>query len=246
GVIGPIIGGNLAMFSWQYPFLFYGVSILLALAVYFWLPSTGGNSDVSLLAFAANYKAIIKKGSFLVVAGYNFIMAFLMISLVTYVPLYFSAAMGITEGMAGNVLALQGLTGIVVAAKIKDIALRFNTTRLVAGGLLLTVLALLSFPLHTTLIGVAFSVLVFGFGLGIVLSLINTMITDAVRPEFLGAAVSLFNMMNFAGQAASPVVLGAITARLGLSTAFIAAAAVALVAVTATFIWGKLLPVTFK
>lgn len=218
----------------------------LALVIYFWLPSTGGNSNVSLLSFAVNYKKIIKNKSFLVIAGLNYTMAFLMYSIVTFIPLHLSINMGTSEGMAGILLGLQGLAGLIVATRIKNIALRFNTTRLMAGGLFLMVMALAVIPFHSTIIGVAISIFVFGFGLGVVITLINTMITDAVQPEYSGAAISLFNTMNFAGQATSPVVLGFVSALLGMNMVFPAAAAVALLAIVAISFLGKLLPVTFK
>ncbi len=246
GTIAPIIGGNLAVLSWRFAFLFYTVSIPLAVAIYFWMPATGGNKDVSLWGFVSNYGVIIKNKSFLLLAATNFMVAFSLYAIITFIPLLLVLDVGVSEGIAGMVVAIQALAVALVSIMIRKVAERFNTVRLISFGFILIAASFAALPFMDTVPGVGISLLVFGIGMGCVFPLLNTMITHAVQPRYVGAATSLYNSLNFVGQSTSPLVLGVVSGWLGLGAVFGTAGVLAVVAGLGVLLVGRHYPAAIQ
>ncbi|WP_366924607.1 hypothetical protein MFMK1_001598 [Metallumcola ferriviriculae] len=79
----------------------------------------------------------------------------------------------------------------------------------------------------------------FGAGLGLIMPLINTMGTDAVHREYIGAATSLYNSFTFVGQSSSPLLLGLVFKWFGLGAAFWTAGTAALLGAAGIMVFKK-------
>ncbi len=226
GVMAPVIGGGLAVISWKLTFLFYSLSIPLAAAIVIWLPDIERKRNTSLLDFIPNYINILKNRAFLTLAGCNFFISFLMISIVTFVPIYLSRNLGMNEGITGLILSVQGVAGAVMGAMVRHLSLHFKFKWLLFTGFLISSTAFTLIASTTSLAFIVFSLYLMGSGLGLVMPMSNAMVTEVVSGS-LGAGTALYNTMNFAGQAASPILLGIVFGAFGLTAVFWCAAGIA-------------------
>lgn len=207
-VSAPLIGGILASYSWNVPFLFYGLSIPLAVIIAFVLPETnphenrnkGNNSIIRSLADLRILYTIIL----------GFSIFFLLYTMVIYVPFILKDDYGFTSSQAGLALGLEGITMASISFRARSLSARFGKQKLLMAGFSMTGISLGSLIFASSLYQVLALLLVFGAGFGMVQPQLNTLATQVAPPGMMGSIVSVFNIMKYAGQTAAPLLLAVI------------------------------------
>ncbi|MEL4305780.1 MFS transporter [Methanococcoides sp. LMO-2] len=208
-VTAPLIGGGLATIGWNYPFLFYVLSLPFALLVLLLLPETKecesshgsglGNAFRELRDFRILYTVFL-----------SFAIFFLLFSIVVFLPFMLKDVFGFAAKEAGLVLSIQGLAIIMVASNIKKLAEKLPLIVLIGLGFTLVGISISLISWTASLPVLFLLLLLFGGGFGLCQTAIDSQIIQISPPASRGGVLSIHNTMKYVGQSASPVVLGVI------------------------------------
>lgn len=235
-VSAPLIGGGLASFGWNYPFLFYALSLPFAFVVLTSLPETRVQKD------SDNHKGIIngfkalKELKIIYTIFLGFAIFFLLYSVLIYVPFMLKNVLGYTAKEAGLMLAFQGIAIIFTVSRVKSLASKYSKTTIIAAGFVLSGLALLSLSFAHSIVAVLPLLLLFGAGYGLAQTAIDTQIIHIAPSESKGGVLSIHNTMKFVGTCLSPIVLGIILSYFDLETVFIVAGSFGLLVALITYL----------
>lgn len=240
GVLAPLLGGALAYLNWQYPFLFYGLTIPLAIVLSFNLPQPSRDvNEKGLKQYFTEMSYSFKQLDILAVVASAFLLFFLLYTIVTYLPIKLVRELGFTEMQAGLVLAAQAISTAIIAFNIEKIKERSTNQTILGSGFLFSGAAVFllskptSFWLIIPLLGV------FGIGMGLVDPVINDLITTLAPEEAVGGVTSIYNTMKYVGQTAAPISLGALLIYYPRPIAFLASGSIGIIgsSVALIYIW---------
>ncbi len=219
-VSAPLIGGALASFGWNYPFLFYALSLPFAFVVLTFLPETRvqrNNDDHK--GITNGFKALKElRVTYTIFQG--FVIFFLLYAVLVYVPIMIETVLGYTAKEAGLILAFQGMAIILTISRVKSLASKYSKTTIITAAFVLAGLALLSLSFAHSIVAVFPLILLFGAGYGLAQTAIDTQIIDIAPSESKGGVLSIHNSMKFFGSCLSPIVLGIVLLHFDLSTVF--------------------------
>lgn len=235
-VSAPLIGGGLASFGWNYPFLFYALSIPFAFVVFSFLPETRvkRNND--------NHKGILNgfkalgelRVTYTIFQG--FAIFFLLYSVLVYVPFMLENVLSYTAKEAGLLLAFQGIAIIFTVSRVKSLAKKYSKTTIIVTGFVFSGLALLSISFAHSIVTVLPSILLFGAGYGLAQTGIDTQIIHIAPLESKGGVLSIHNSMKFVGTCLSPILLGIVLLHTDLSQVFMLSGSLGLLVALITYI----------
>ncbi len=217
-VSAPLIGGILASYAWNVPFLFYGLTVPLAIIVLLILPETNPhetrskkrNSIIKALAeFRIFYTIML-----------SFSIFFLLYTMVIYVPFILKDDFGFTASQAGLALGLEGIAMATVSSRARSFSARFGKQKLLMTGFSITGIALGGLIFADSLYQVLGLIFIFGAGFGMVQPQLNTLATQVAPSGMMGSIVSVFNIMKYAGQTAAPLVLALVLLHSDLGMVF--------------------------
>ncbi len=217
-VSAPLIGGIMASFAWNVPFLFYGLSIPLAVIVAMVLPETNPHQNRknvrnsilrTLMEFRILYTIIL-----------SFSIFFLLYTMVIYVPFILKDNYGFTASQAGLALGIEGLAMAGVSSRARIFSARYGKQKLLVTGFSITGIALGGLMFADSLYQVLILIFTFGTGFGMVQPQLNTLATQVAPPGMMGSIVSVFNIMKYAGQTAAPLVLAVVLLKSDLDLVF--------------------------
>lgn len=219
-VSAPLIGGGLANLGWNYPFLFYVLSLPLAFVAMTFLPETrvqrGNEAHKGIL----NGFIALKELRILYTVFLSFAVFFILFSVLIYVPFMLQNVLGYTAKEAGIVLAFQGIAVILIVPRVKILASKHSTMLIIATGFTLTGLAIFSVSFAYSIFTVLLLMLLFGAGFGLAQTAIDAQIVQIAPSESKGGVLSIHNTMKYVGQSLSPIVLGLILLHFDLNTVF--------------------------
>lgn len=230
GVSAPLIGGVMAVYGWNVPFLFYALSIPLAAVAIIKLPETNlpdKQTKNGVLDLAKALKDIrILYTMFLALAIF-----FLLYTMVIYIPFLLKENYGFDARQAGITLGFQGIAMAIVASRAKHMTRRCGKQLMVRIGFMVTGIALVGTALADSLLQNMIFIFMFGLGFGMVQPSLNTLITQVAPPQMMGGVVSIYNIMKYVGQTAAPLVLALVLFNFSLPAVFLSSSIVAVVAV---------------
>ncbi len=245
-VILPLLGGLLAVRAWQFPFLVYSLSLLLALFFYFFVEESSSEREIEGLSlnmirvYLTSLGQAIKLSTIREVFLHSLTLFFLLYTVVTFIPVYLVQVHGLTTLIAGLALSIQGLLAALVATRARSINALLgwrNTARI---GLLLLGLGLFLIPRWSTGQGIVLSLIIFGLGMGFTQPAIYNRATVVAPVELTGSVISLFNTMKYIGMSLAPPLLGVVYLSFGYSGLFYTSAAVAVFRVSINgFFYGE-------
>ncbi len=234
-VSAPLIGGGLASLGWNYPFLFYALSLPFAFVVLTSLPETRvQRSNDDHKGIINGFKAL-KELKVIYTIFQGFALFFLLYAVLVYVPFILENVLGYTAKEAGLMLALQGIAIIFTTSRIKNLASKYSKTIIIATGFVFAGLAILSISFAHSIIAVLPLLLLFGAGYGLAQTTIDTQIIHIAPLESKGGVLSIHNSMKFVGTCLSPIVLGIILSYFDLDTVFMAAGSFGLLVALITY-----------
>ncbi|WP_440954844.1 MFS transporter [Methanosarcina sp. Mfa9] len=249
-VFSPLIGGLLASHSWNLPFLFYTLTLPLALFAAVCLPETNPtvseyrvrktgkldqekdrdknngkqNGDRNKKTFSELLKPFLDFKIFHTIF-LSFAIFFLLYALVIYLPFMLKAEFGYTSKEAGLALSITGITVILIAARVKSLTLRYPMICLAGAGFGFAGLAVAMIGIVHSKITLFFLLLLFGLGFGLSQIIADTLILQIAPKDSKGSIISVYNTTKYLGQTLSPIVFGFVLASFGLEMVFLFAGA---------------------
>lgn len=219
-ISAPFIGGSMALVSWNYPFLFYMLTIPLAVLAYYILPETNIEPQEKKITFKRMF-SVLRNINVFYVMFLCFMSFFLLYTIVIYVPFILIEKFNFTSMGAGIAIGLQGISMIIVASKAKKLALAYSFTKIILFGFLFISIAIFGIGILPELYMIYFFLLMFGVGFGMTQPLLSASITVVAPSNMMGSTVLIYNTMKYAGQTASPAVFGVILAAINFSGVFL-------------------------
>ncbi|MDD1723987.1 MAG: MFS transporter [Methanospirillum sp.] len=220
-ITAPLIGGFLADLGWNYPFLFYALSIPFAVAVIFSLPETRGSQESSSHKGIREAFSSLRQLPILYTIFMGFSVYFLLYSLVIYVPFMLKSLFGFASGQSGLMLAVEGIAVVCTASRVNMLATRFSVIKVIIAGFFLVGLTLVGMIWTGSIVTVFMLLLLFGAGYGLAQTAIDAQIIYLSPAPSRGGILSIHTCMKYMGMTLSPVILGVILTFSGLHTVFI-------------------------
>ncbi|MCK8824652.1 MFS transporter [Fuchsiella alkaliacetigena] len=210
-VVLPLLGGLLAFRSWQYPFLVYGFSLLVAFFFISFVEETKPQDDqdtkLKLREYFNSFKQTIKIKEIWEVFIHSLVLYFLVYAIATFIPIFMVTVHGLSELLGGLALAVQGFFAAIFAAQADKVNRYFNWRQKTSLGFLLIALAIFLIPYWGSGYRVLISLTLFGVGMGVAQPAIYNRATVVPPEELTGSVVAIFNTMKFIGMTLAPVTL---------------------------------------
>lgn len=235
-ISAPLIGGGLANFGWNYPFLFYILSLPLAFVVMTFLPETRVQRDNDDQKGILDGFAALRDLRILYTVFLSFAVFFILYSVLTYIPFMLKNALGYTAKEAGLILAFQGIAIMLMVPRVKTLASKHSTILIIATGFALDGLAIFSISFVYSIAAVLLLILLFGAGFGLAQTAIDAQIIQVAPSGSKGGVLSIHNTMKYIGQCLAPIVLGIVLLHFDLNTVFIVSGSFGLLVALMTYL----------
>jgi MFS transporter, DHA2 family, multidrug resistance protein len=185
-----------------------GLATLVGLALFIWRSYTTPKPLVDLRVF--------KSRPFLVGTFLMFLLGFGLFGSFTMLPLFVQQMLGYTATWAGLVLSPGGVMSLFAMVFVGNLVGRVDTRVLVLFGALMNIAAL--YVLQHLYLGVDFwhvtvSRLVQGFGMGFLFVPLTAVAFAGLRPEQIGQATGLFNLLRNEGGSVGIAISATVLAR---------------------------------
>lgn len=218
----PFIGGSMGVFGWNFPFLFYSLTIPIAIVAVFALPETNPEEFTGKATIEfTDIKEALKDFRVTYTIFLSFAIAFLLYSVIIYVPFILEDSFDFTSQGAGIALSLRGASVIVVASQARKLSEIYSEHIVMSAGFGLLSAAIAGFPFVNTVSSTFFLLLLFGAGFGMIQPFLTTLIIQVSPSNIMGGIVSIFNTMKYIGQTAAPSVLGIVLFYFNMDMIFI-------------------------
>lgn len=217
----PVIGGALALFGWQYPFLLPVAAVPLGLAILFLMDTPEPKNTLntreylnSALSAVTDRKAL---GLFLIT-----LVTFVILygSYLTYFPFLLHDRFNAFPLAIGLIMAATSVSTLVTTTKIGWFIRRWRERELMVAGFVCYTIAMIMFPFVPVLWAFVIPTLIYGFGSGINSpsgqSLLVSLAPENARAGFL----SMNSMILRVGQTLGPLIMGIVIDIWGLNGVF--------------------------
>lgn len=217
----PFIGGALVVVAWQYPLLLYliGVPITIVLARCFTEPSET-DSDPSLERdleetqedrgiYTRELATLILRPRVFAVLIVRMLPIFMYMTFMTYISLLVIRSMNGSPRAAGALVALASITYAVAATQAGRFGSSFVGRTIPLGGAqMLMAVGLVTVALAPTLVVGIGGVIALGFGFGLSLSLLRSVVTAFAPTRLRGGLVSFFESAGRLSATIAPIAVG--------------------------------------
>lgn len=224
-ISAPLIGGSLAMIEWNYPFLFYALSLVFAIIVVVFLPETRKNEEKYTGNRNVIAEAVVSLKDFRILhtVFMAFSVFFILFALIIYVPFLLKNMFGFTSGDSGLMLAIEGIAVIIMASRVRILTGRYSVIPVIIAGFTLIGAALIIMSFMPSVAGILLMLVIFGAGFGLAQTTIDVLIVQISPKNLRGGILSIHNCMKYVGQSLSPVIFAIILIYLGLNTVLLTA-----------------------
>lgn len=183
----PFIGGSMGVLGWNYPFLFYCLTIPIAMVAIVALPET--NPEKSFSKTTTGFREILEalknfRVSYTIFL--SFAIAFLLYSVIIYVPFLLEDNFDFTSQGAGIALSLRGASVIVVASQARRLSKKYPEYIVMAFGFGFLSLVITGFPFVDTVTSMFLLLLLFGAGFGMIQPFLTTLIIQVSPGNIMG------------------------------------------------------------
>lgn len=234
--IAPVLAGLAALVAWQYPFVFFALTIPVAGAVYRYYPrgaarthSPGGSTDLlgGLWGYVRSLVAAADRRLALLVLG-GFALFFLKSGFSTFLPVFVVAELGHPVTVAGTLLGVYGASRVVVSPLSGSVVLRLGRRyTLLAGATIASAgLALVPFSPNLLVVGIASGC--FGLGEAMLNPVLNDAVAASAEDEQRAGIMSGFQGFKVIALTMAPLIVGAAISVAGFAIAFTLVAALGL------------------
>ncbi len=225
----PAIGGALAMAGWHFPFLLPGLSLPIAVLTVFWLNNPEPKKQVSIKKYLSNTWININKktvwGIFLV----NILLFVILYgAFLSFFPQLLKERLQASTFQIGLLMSAFSFVTAITASQKK----RFDNRIPAKGQLLLGIVFYIATMLLLSLANdwwhLAFPLVLFGLGHGILIPGIQTLLVGFAPLNERAGFMSINSMVLRIGQTFGPLIIGFFYALGGISIAFLGGVLVAI------------------
>jgi MFS transporter, ACDE family, multidrug resistance protein len=217
----PLIGGGLAMMGWNFPFYFPVMAIPLGITVLFFLKTPSVRVSDSVISHLKGTLVSMSNKKVLGIFLIN-ILTFMVLygSYLTYFPIQLEASFGSKSLFIGLVISSSSITTAITSAQLGKLIKRYNHEKLLIVSFAMYIISLLMIPVipHPYLMFIP--ALIYGFGQGINIPNIQTMLVNLAPVQHRGAFMSINGMVLRIGQTLGPMFAGLFYIIGGISFAF--------------------------
>lgn len=234
----PALGGALAMFGWNFPFILPILAIPVAFIVLFKLNNPEPEVSENLLEYLVNaVKSINNRQVYLLfTAG---ITTFLLLygAYLSFFPFIIEGTFGATSLVTGLVMFSMSITNALTASQLKKLSERFSIKTLLKVAFLFLALALFLVPFMNKLWMLLIPALIFGIGQGMNNPSNQTILAGLAPMEYRAAFMSINGMVLRIGQTLGPLFMGLMFTIGGINLVFFMGAFLALLMATLLFLF---------
>lgn len=209
----PVIGGFLAGYAWNAPFLMYALTLPVAALVLFTLDDSEASSEASDRGYVREALRTIPTGQATALYGVMFLSFTLLFGgLYTVLPFYLTESFGFTVTEVGLVTSAVLIVTGVVSMGNGRLAPRASTATLLAGGFGFYSIGLLGIALSTSMPILIGALLLFGVGSGLITPTLfaglSTLAPDHVRGGVMSLQATTIGVSQVVGPALFTLVAG--------------------------------------
>lgn len=225
----PAIGGALAMLGWNYPFLLPAFALPIGLVVMFSLEAPEVRNRQRLRDyFKGTWESlkhhqvvgIILTGTVTFILLYGLMLA--------YLPFFLAFKFDASPLVIGLVTTTMSISSAAASWQLEKLSARMSERYLIITGLFLYLASALLVPVCGNIWMALIPTLLFGFGNGINIPSLVTILTDITPAEHRGAMMAVNGMVIRLGQTLGPIIMGAVFAAWGIEAVFLAGAVFAI------------------
>ncbi len=233
----PAIGGLLAAFAWNYPFLLSGLAIPVALYAMIYLDPV----PISMNLNIGEYFQKIKDRIFTRQVLSLFACVFLTFTILyggylTFLPILLDEDFGQSSTVIGLMLSGSSLITAITSSRLGLLTRRFSELQLILTGSVLYLFIFLSFPLISNIWLMAIPIAVFGVAQGINIPSLLNLLTGQAPSEFRAAFLAVNWVVIRSAQTVAPFLLGIVYLYVGIDGTFYFTAGAALLFVVIAFL----------
>ncbi len=224
----PLIAGALVTFGWYVPFFLYGLSFVVMIFVYIYVPETARGMDgdstivTELQMYARSMRTEIDRDLFIMTTG-GFIRFFLLFAVLTFMPLFAARELNATPVIIGVLLATKAIR--IVVSPVTGLLVSWISRRwAISGSLGIMAITTFAMPFSPSVIWLGVFMLINTIGDAFFSPLIDDTVTGFVRDENRSGTVSILRVFKEAGKTISPVGLGIVLAFANFQAVFVVTA----------------------
>lgn len=216
----PVIGGTIGAIRWSYPFLLFGVAVIVGLYSSFLLDEPDADRSTEVRAYLSELRSVAVLPVAIALFGAVFLAFFVFYGAVlTALPFLLSDEFGLDSGTIGLVIAMVAVANSLVSLSYGHVSSWFEPPQLVALGFILFGLSLCSVWLAPSTAFVGASLLLFGAGFGIAMPALDTTVvtvgSDRLRAGMMSLRTSMLRLGQTLGPLAFTIAAGAVFDRPG-------------------------------
>jgi ACDE family multidrug resistance protein len=227
----PAIGGALAALGWFYPFALAFLAIPIGLLVLFSLRNPEPHNDQRLKDYFAEVFKRLKDREVLALLGVSLLTFIILFGpQLTFLPILMDERFGAPSYLRGAVLSGASLTTALTSAQLGFLTSRVSERTLLKVAFVLYAAGLVCVAFAPNLWLLLVPAVLFGVAQGINLPNVFSLLNAHAPSHNRGAFMATNGMALRAGQTIGPLLMALTAATLGLAGAYLAATALALIA----------------
>ncbi len=225
----PALGGFLAHWGWQYPFLLPLLAIPIALFVIYGLKNPEPREKVHLKIYLLNtWKNINKPDVWALFAISVFIFVVLYGAHITYYPLMMEERFTSNAIIIGIFMSGFSVVTAITSSRMKKINALLSVRIQLLAGFMLYALTMVILAFANTWAILIIPVITFGLGHGMVIPAVQNLLVGYAPMKERAGFMSINSMVLRIGQTIGPLVIGLFFIYGGLTAAFLGAACASL------------------
>lgn len=223
----PSIGGALAHLEWRYTFML-PLLALGALALALKTPLAGPTKDSGVGQYLKDSWSVTVQPRNLTLFAITF-LTFVMLygPIITCFPLLAHTVFNSSPPAIGATMIASSLGAALIASQLERLSRRFSPKKLLIASQFFYIAALVSLPFMTSHWMIALPIMLFGFGQGLNIPNVSAMLVSEAPAAQRAVIMSLNGTLLRLGQTVGPVLFGFLMLWGGVSFAFYAGAALA-------------------
>ena len=227
----PAIGGVLAAIAWYYPFALAFLAIPIGLLVMFSLRNPEPHNEQRLKDYFGDVLSRLKDREVLGLLGVSFLTFIILFGpQLTFLPILMDERFGAPSYLRGAILSGASLTTALTSAQLGFLTERVSERTLLKIAFVLYAVGLVGVAIAPSFWLLLVPAVLFGVAQGINLPNVFSLLNSYAPSENRGAFMATNGMALRAGQTIGPLVMATAAATLGLSGAYLAATALAILA----------------
>lgn len=211
----PIIGGFLAAYAWNAPFLMYAFTLPVAVLVFFAVDDTEASSEESNRGYVREAVGAVPTTQAIALYGIMFVsFTFLFGGLYTALPFYLAEAFGFSPATVGIVTSTVLLVTGIISTQNGWLSVRASTTTLLTFGFGFYAVGFLGIALASALPLLVGALLLFGVGSGLItptlFASLSGLAPDHVRAGVMSLQTTTIGISQVVGPALFTFLAGTI------------------------------------